>query len=90
MNKFFAKMRYNKQLLIAFIFLVVNIIFVVGVVIFDIVQIALVIKNTTNLTRLFIPLNIAFIAIISFDFLIVLTMFIIRIIKVKKNELKKD
>ena len=90
MSKFFSKMRYNKQLLIAFIFGIINLCFVVAVTIFDIVQVILVLKNSVNLTELFKPLNIALIIVVCIDLLIASLMFVVKVIKGKKNEFKKS
>lgn len=90
MNRLFGMMRYNKQLLIVFIALVVETCFVLGVVIFDVVQLIMIRKNAVNLSPMFVPINLALIVVVGVSLLAVIAMFVIRIIKGKNNESKKD
>lgn len=90
MNRLFGMMRYNKQLLIVFIFAIVDICFVLGVGIFDIVQLIVTNSNSAKLSPVFVPLNIALIVVVGITILLVTAMFVAKIIKGKKNEFKKD
>ena len=90
MNKLFGMMRYNKQLLVVFIVSVIDAIFVLGVGIFDIVQVIQISKNSASLTSAFVPINIALIVVVAVSLLTITAMFVIRLIKGKNNESKKD
>ena len=90
MNRLFGMMRYNKQLLIVFIAFVVEVCFVFGVVIFDIIQLIMISKNAVKLSTAFVPLNLALIVVVGVSLLAVIAMFVIKIIKGKNNESKKD
>lgn len=90
MNRFFGMMRYNKQLLVVAIVSLVDAIFVLGVGIFDIIHVVQVTKNSAKLSPAFIPINVALIVVVAASLLAILTMFVIKIIKGKNNESKKD
>lgn len=90
MNRFFGMMRYSKKTLIVFVALMVELAFVLGVAIFDIIQFILINKNSAKLSPLFVPINISLIVVVGLSLLIVNSMFVIKIIKGKKNEFKKD
>lgn len=83
-------MRYNKQALFVFIGLMIELVFVLGVVIFDIVQFVITNNNSAKLSPAFVPLNIALVVVVGVSLLAVVTMFVIKIIKGKRNESKKD
>lgn len=89
MNRLFAMLRYNKQLLVVFIVAVVEICFFAGVAIFDIVQIIILNKNSAMLSPVFVTINIVLIAVVCVNLLLITSMFVIKIIKGKKNESKK-
>ena len=90
MNRLFGMMRYNKQLLIVFIALVAEVCFVLSVVIFDVIQLIMISKNAVKLSTAFVPLNIVLIVVVGVSLLAVIAMFVIKIIKGKNNESKKD
>ena len=90
MSRFFGMMRYNKQLLIVTIVSIIDAIFVLGVGVFDIIHVVQVTKNSASLSPAFIPINIALIVVVAVSLLAILTMFVIKIIKGKNNESKKD
>lgn len=90
MSRFFGMMRYNKQLLIVTIISIIDAIFVLGVGVFDIIHVVQVTKNSASLSPAFIPINIALIVVVAVSLLAILTMFVIKIIKGKNNESKKD
>ena len=90
MSRFFGMMRYNKQLLIVTIISIIDAIFVLGVGVFDIIQVVQVTKNSASLSPVFIPINVALIVVVAVSLLAILTMFVIKIIKGKNNESKKD
>ena len=90
MNRFFGMMRYNKQLLIVTIISIIDAIFVLGVGLFDIIHVVQVTKNSASLSPVFIPINIALIVVVAISLLAILTMFVIKLIKGKNNESKKD
>ena len=90
MSRFFGMMRYNKQLLVVTIVSIIDAIFVLGVGIFDIVHVIQVTKNSASLSSNFIPINIALIVVVGVSLLAVLAMFVIKLIKGKNNESKKD
>lgn len=90
MNRFFGMMRYNKQLLIVSIISLVDALFVFGVGVFDIIHIVQVTKNSASLSPAFIPINVALIVVVAVSLLAILTMFVIKIIKGKNNEPKKN
>lgn len=90
MNRFFGMMRYNKQLLIVSIISLVDAVFVLGVGIFDIIHVIQVTKNSASLSPAFIPINVALIVVVAVSLLAILTMFVIKMIKGKNNEPKKN
>lgn len=90
MSRFFGMMRYNKQLLIVTIVSIIDAIFVLGVGVFDIIHVVQVTKNSASLSPVFIPINVALIVVVAASLLAILTMFVIKIIKGKNNESKKD
>lgn len=90
MNRFFGMMRYNKQLLIVAIVSLLDAIFVLGVGIFDIIHVVQVTKNSASLSPVFVPINVALIVVVAISLLTILTMFVIKLIKGKNNESKKD
>lgn len=90
MNRFFGMMRYNKQLLVVAIVSLVDAIFVLGVGIFDIIHVIQVTKNSASLSPAFIPINVALIVVVAVSLLAILTMFVIKMIKGKNNEPKKN
>jgi hypothetical protein len=90
MSRFFGMMRYNKQLLIVTIISIIDAIFVLGVGVFDIIHVVQVTKNSASLSPVFIPINVALIVVVAVSLLAILTMFVIKIIKGKNNESKKD
>lgn len=90
MKRLFGMMRYNKQALIVFIAAMVEIAFVFAVVIFDIVQFILVKNNSAKLSPAFVSINIVLIVVVCVSLIAAATMFVIKIIKGKKNESKKD
>ena len=90
MNRFFGMMRYNKQLLIVTIISIIDAIFVLGIGLFDIIHVVQVTKNSASLSPVFIPINIALIVVVAISLLAILTMFVIKLIKGKNNESKKD
>ena len=90
MSRFFGMMRYNKQLLIVTIISIIDAIFVLGVGLFDIIHVVQVTKNSASLSPVFIPINIALIVVVAISLLAILTMFVIKLIKGKNNESKKD
>jgi hypothetical protein len=83
-------MRYSKKTLIVFVALMVELAFVLGVAIFDMIQFILINKNSAKLSPLFVPINISLIVVVGLSLLTVISMFVIKIIKGKKNEFKKD
>ena len=90
MSRFFGMMRYNKQLLIVTIISIIDAIFVLGVGVFDLVHMVQVTKNSASLSPVFVPINVALIVVVAASLLAILTMFVIKIIKGKNNESKKD
>ena len=90
MNRLFGMLRYNKQLLVVFIVFLIEICFVVGVGIFDIIQIIILNINAAQLFPVFVPLNIAMFVVVGLNLVLIITMFVIKIVKGKKNEFKKD
>jgi hypothetical protein len=78
MNRFFGMMRYSKQALIVFIAFMVELAYVLGVVIFDLVQFILVKNNSAKLSPAFVPVNISLIVVINVSlFVIVSIMFLL-------------
>lgn len=90
MNRLFGMFRYNKQLLITFIVAVIEICFVVGVGIFDVLQIIILNKNAALLSPVFVSLNIAMAISVGVCLVLIITMFIIRVVKGKRNEFKEN
>ena len=90
MNRLFGLMRYNKQAFIVFVAVMVEIAFVLGVVIFDVVQFVLVKSNSAKLSPAFVPMNIALVVVVGLSLVAIIIMFVAKIVKGKRNESKKD
>ena len=90
MNRLFGMMRYNKQLLIVFIVAIFEIVFALGVLVFDIIQLLLVKNNAAKLATAFVSLNISLIVISVLTFALLFSMFLVKYFKGKRNESKKD
>ena len=72
--------------MIVFIVAMIEVVFVLAVGIFDIVQFALVKNNSAKLSSAFVPMNIALVVVVGVSFFVVVTMFVAKIVKGKKNE----
>ena len=90
MSRLFGMMRYNKQALFVFIGFMIEVAFVLGIVIFDIVQFVIINNNSAKLSPAFVPLNIALVVVVGLSLIAIITMFVIKTVKGKKNESKKD
>ena len=90
MNRLFGMMRYNKQLLVVFIVSLIEISFVLGIVVFDIVQLVVTNNNSAKLSPAFIPLNITLICVVGVTLLLIVSMLVIKLVNAKRRNLKKD
>lgn len=90
MNRLFGMFRYNKQLLIIFIVAIIEICFVVSVGVFDVIQIVILNRNAAKLSPVFVPLNIALAISVGICLVLIITMFVIKVVKGKKNEFKEN
>ena len=86
MDRLFGMLRYSKQALIVFVAAMVEVVFVLAVGIFDIVQFVLVKNNSAKLSPAFVPMNIALAVVVGVSFLLIVAMFVTKIVKGKKNE----
>ena len=90
MNRLFAMFRYSKKLLVLFICLCVDVCAIVGLCVFDIVQLVLIKNNSAMLSKAFLPLNITMIVLVCLNVAFFVTIFILKKHQEKKDELKKD
>lgn len=87
MNRLFAMFRYDKKLLCFFIAGLVDLLIILGFVAFDVIQLIMISKNSVKISSAFVGVNIAFIIFVSLNLLILISLFIIRKIKEKRDEL---
>ncbi len=90
MNRFFGMMRYSKQAIVVFVCFMIEILFVLAVAIFDVVQFALVKNNSAKLSPAFVPLNISLIILVGVTLIAVSIMFVLKIFRGKKNGFEKN
>lgn len=63
---------------------------ILGIIVFDIVQSILIKQNHASLSSAFIPLNITLISLVLINLIFIITFIIIKRHKEKNNEFKKD
>lgn len=90
MNRFFAMLRYDKKLLWFFIVGLIDLVILLGFVLFDVTQLILISKNSAKISSAFVGVNIAFIVFVSLNLAALITFFVIRKLKEEKYELEKD
>lgn len=90
MNRLFAMFRYSKKLLFVSILVFVDLLCMFGIIVFDVVQLIMIKNNSASLLSVFIPLNIALIALAAINLLLVISFIIIKKLKEKNDEFKKD
>lgn len=90
MNKLFAMFRYSKKLLVISISLMFDLLLIIGLVAFDVIQLILITKNHAMLSGLFLPLNILLIILASINLILVVSFVIIKKLKEKSNEFEKN
>lgn len=87
MNRFFAILRYDKKLLWFFIAGIIDLLIILGFVAFDVIQLIIISKNSVKISSAFVGVNIAFIIFVSLNLLALITLFVIRKLKEKRDEL---
>ena len=89
MNNFFSKLSYDKKLRTFFIFTVVDLMLMLALIIFDIIQFVTIKSYPNKLSNLFVPLNIALIVLAIGTITILIIMLVKKIITEKrKNEIE--
>ena len=85
MNRFFAMMRYSKKLLILSICFALNLCLVLGICVFDVVQLIQISSNAVLLSSLFVPLNILLIVLLGLDIIVLIAYLVVSKFKEKKH-----
>lgn len=89
MNKFFSKLSYDKKLRTFFIFMIVDLMLMLALIIFDIIQFVTIKSDPNKLSNLFVPLNIALIVLAIGTITILIIMLVKKnITEKRKNEIK--
>lgn len=90
MNRLFAMFRYNKKLLWLFVCGVIDLCLIFGIVIFDVVQLILIDKNSALISKAFLPLNIVLLVLVALNIVLIISVLFLRKHREKTNELEKD
>lgn len=90
MAKIFARLKYNKKLLALAIIAIIDVCMVLGICVFDVVEMIVISNNSAKLSKLFLPLNIVLIVLVAVSLLTIVTFFVCRLVKERKNEFKKN
>lgn len=90
MNRLFAMFRYSKKLRGVVIAFAIDLAVVLGLVVFDVVQLIEIGTNSAKLSSLFIPLNITLITICAINLIFIISLIIIKKHKEKKDEFKEN
>lgn len=90
MAKLFARLKYNKKLFALAIVSIIDLCLIFGFCVFDVVQIIVISGNSAKLSRLFLPLNIVLIVLVALTLITLVVLFVCRLVKEKKDELKKN
>ena len=86
MRRFFAMLRYSKKLLIITIATLIDVLLMLGLIVFDVVQFALLKNNSAMLSAAFIPINIVLIVLAGLNLIAVIGFMIYRKRKETSNE----
>ena len=86
MRRFFAMLRYSKKLLIITIATLIDVLLMLGLIVFDVVQFALLKNNSVMLSAAFIPINIVLIVLAGLNLIAVIGFMIYRKRKETSNE----
>lgn len=87
MIRFFAMLRYDKNRVKFLVAGIVDLLIILGFTIFDIIELIVINKNSAKISPAFVGVNIAFIIFVSLNLLALITLFVIRKLKEKRNEL---
>ena len=90
MRRFFAMLRYSKKLLIVSICLLVDICLILGLSIFDIIQLIQISNNSVMLSPAFIPINFALMGLAVANVVALVSFIIFKRRKEKFDEFKQD
>ena len=90
MAKIFARLKYNKKLLALAIIAIIDVCMVLRICVFDVVEMIVISNNSAKLSKLFLPLNIVLIVLVAVSLLTIVTFFVCRLVKERKNEFKKN
>ena len=90
MAKIFARLKYNKKLLALAIIAIIDVCMVLGICVFDVFEMIVISNNSAKLSKLFLPLNIVLIVLVAVSLLTIVTFFVCRLVKERKNEFKKN
>lgn len=90
MRRFFAMMRYDKRLLIVAISLIVDVVLVLALGVFDVVQLIQIRNNSAMISSAFIPVNFILIGLAIANMVALISFIIFKRRKEKLDELKQD
>ena len=90
MRRFFAMMRYNKKLLAITICLLIDLIVILGLCVFDIIQLINISKNSATISSAFVVVNIVLISLMVLNFIILVATIVVKRHKEKEYEFKQN
>ena len=90
MRRFFAMMRYSKKLLAVTIGLTIDILVMLGLIVFDVVHFVQLQSNAAMLSSAVIPINIVLIVLSVINILAIIIWIVFKRKKENLNEFKQD
>ena len=90
MRRFFAMLRYSKKLFVLSICLGIELLLVLGLCIFDVVQLIQVTRNSVLISNAFMTLNIILISLLAVNLIAVVVFAVIEKIKIKQGNVKDE
>lgn len=90
MNRLFAMFRYSKKLRGLAIAFAIDLAAVLGLVVFDVVQLIEISSNSAKLSAMFIPFNVVLIVVCAINLIFIISFIIIKKYREKKDELKEN
>lgn len=90
MRKFFAMMRYSKKLLLLAIIISLDVLCVVGLCVFDVVQAIKISKNAVMISTAFMAVNYVLVSLMLLNIVALIVAIVLKRHKEKDDELKQN
>ena len=90
MRRFFSMLRYSKKLLVLSICLGVELLIILGLCIFDLVQMIQISQNSVLISGSFVVLNIVLISLVVLNLIALIVFTIIEKNKIKQGNMKDE